>query len=45
MVLWVVVPAAAVLDVGAVLDAGVAVLALMTEVIVRWFWLSRAQVS
>jgi hypothetical protein len=41
MVLWVVVPAAAVLDVGAVLDmeavldAGVAVLVLMTEVIVR----------
>ena len=41
MVLWVIVPAAAVLDVGAVLDveavldAGVAVLALMTEVIVR----------
>ena len=41
MVLWVVVPATAMLDVGAVLDveavldAGVAVLALMTEVIVR----------
>ena len=41
MVLWVVVPATAMLDVGAVLDveavldAGVAVLVLMTEVIVR----------